>query len=450
MGELFGTDGIRGRANEYPITPEMSLRLGKAIASVFGSMEGVKKKRVIIGKDTRLSGYMIETALTSGLISMGMDVYLVGPMPTPAVALLTKSMISCAGIMITASHNPAEDNGIKIFGSDGYKLSDALEGQIEKLVLSKEDIAPVDAESLGKAYRIDDVGGRYIEYVKSSVNNMDLSGIRAVLDCANGAAYHLSPILMKELGVEVIKEYVTPDGLNINDNCGATYADRLSDSVLKYRADCGIALDGDADRIIFVDHLGHVVDGDQLIAICALAMQKEGKLTGNKIAVTKMSNMGLHKLMEENGIQVVVSDVGDRNVIAAMKEHDIKLGGEQSGHIIFGDYSTTGDGTIGALRVLKLIKQSGLTLRKLASVMTIFPQELAGVMVKKKPALNTLPGLTGLIADCEKELKGEGRCILRYSGTENKLRILVEAKKKADVKKWIKKFVKMAEEEIGS
>ncbi|MDD7983732.1 phosphoglucosamine mutase [Lentisphaera marina] len=449
MGKLFGTDGVRGRANEYPITPEMALRIGKAIAAVFGDLKG-KKSRVIIGKDTRLSGYMLETALTSGLISMGMDVYLVGPMPTPAVALLTRSMVSSAGIMITASHNPAEDNGIKIFGSDGFKLTDAIENKIEKLILSEGPINPEAGASVGKAYRIDDVGGRYIEYAKNSVDHMDLSDLRIVLDCANGAAYHLSPILMKELGCEVIKEYVEPDGLNINHNCGATYAERLADSVKKYRADCGIALDGDADRVIFTDHEGTVVDGDRIIAICALAMKEAGTLTGNAIAVTSMSNMGLIKLMEENGIKCVVTDVGDRHVIAAMRKDNIKLGGEQSGHIIFGDYSTTGDGTVGALRVLQLMKKTGKKLKDLASVMEIFPQKLAGVMVKSKPALNTLPGITGLIAECEKELGKTGRCILRYSGTEKKLRILVEAQNKKDVDKWIKKFVAQAEEEIGA
>ncbi|WDE96387.1 phosphoglucosamine mutase [Lentisphaera profundi] len=449
MGKLFGTDGVRGRANEYPITPEMSLRMGKAIASVFGDIKG-KKSRVIIGKDTRLSGYMLETALTSGLISMGMDVYLVGPMPTPAVALLTRSMISSAGIMITASHNPAEDNGIKIFGSDGFKLTDAIENKIEKLILSDKPINPDPKSSVGKAYRVDDVGGRYIEYAKNSVDHMDLSGLRIVLDCANGAAYHLTPILMKELGCEVIKEFVEPDGLNINHQCGATYAERLADSVNKYRADCGIALDGDADRVIFTDHEGTVVDGDRIIAICALAMKEAGTLTGNAIAVTSMSNMGLLKLMEANGIKAVVTDVGDRHVIAAMRKGNIKLGGEQSGHIIFGDYSTTGDGTVAALRVLQLIKQTGKNLKELASVMDIFPQQLVNVMVKKKPALNTLPGLTGLIAECEKDLGDSGRCILRYSGTEKKLRILVEAQAQKDVDKWVKKFVATAEEELCS
>ena len=449
MGKLFGTDGIRGRANEYPITPEMALRMGKAIAAVFGEIH-TSRNRVVIGKDTRLSGYMLETALTSGLISMGMDVYLVGPMPTPAVALLSRSMLTSAGIMITASHNPAEDNGIKIFANDGYKLTDAIENKIEKLILSDEEIIPKNGANVGKAYRIDDAGGRYIEYVKGSVKNMDLSGLRVVLDCANGAAYHLSPIVLKELGCEVIKEFVDPDGLNINDNCGATYAERLATSVKKYRADCGIALDGDADRVIFSDADGTVVDGDRIIAICALAMKEAGTLTGNKIAITSMSNMGLIKLMEENGIECVVTDVGDRHVIAAMRKDNIKLGGEQSGHIIFGNYSTTGDGTLGALRVLELMKQSGKSIKELASVMEIFPQKLAGVMVKSKPALNTLPGLTALIEECEKELGKTGRCILRYSGTEKKLRILVEAQSNKVVDKWIKKFLKQAEEEIGA
>ena len=449
MGKLFGTDGIRGRANEYPITPEMALRMGKAIAKVFGSLKG-EKHRVIIGKDTRLSGYMLETALTSGLISMGMEVYLVGPMPTPAVAHLTKSMQACAGIMITASHNPSCDNGIKIFGEAGFKLPDPIENKIEKVILSKDAINPKNSAAMGKAYRLEDVGGRYIEFVKRSIDNMSLKGLRVVLDCAHGAAYYLSPIIMKELGCDVIKENVAPDGLNINDGCGAMHADRLAVPVKKYRADCGIALDGDADRVIFSDHEGSVVDGDRIIAICALDMKKEGTLTNNAIAVTSMSNLGLHKLMAENDIKVVVTDVGDRHVLEAMKKHDIKLGGEQSGHIIFSDYSTTGDGTLGALRVLKIMKQTGKTLKELASVMDVFPQQLVGIQVKKKPALNTLPGITGMIADCEKELGDSGRCILRYSGTENKLRILVEAEESAAVDKWIKKFVDQAEQELGA
>ena len=447
MGKLFGTDGIRGRANEYPITPEMALRMGKAIAKVFGNLEG-DKKRVIIGKDTRISGYMLETALTSGLISMGMEVYLVGPMPTPAVAHLTESMLACAGIMITASHNPACDNGIKIFGETGFKLPDPIENQIEKVILSDKEIVPEEGASVGKAYRLEDVGGRYIEYVKRSIDNMSLKGLRVVLDCAHGAAYYLSPILMKELGCEVIKENVKPDGLNINDRCGAMHADQLIKPVTKFRADCGIALDGDADRVIFSDHEGTVVDGDRIIAMCALDMKEEGTLTNNAIAVTSMSNLGLHKLMAANDIKVVVTDVGDRHVLEAMQKHGLKLGGEQSGHIIFSDYSTTGDGTIGALRVLKLMKKTGKTLKELASVMDVFPQKLVGVNVKKKPALNTLPGITAMIADCEKDLGDSGRCILRYSGTENKLRILVEAEKSSDVNKWIKKFVAQAEKEL--
>ncbi|MCM8529057.1 MAG: phosphoglucosamine mutase [Lentisphaeraceae bacterium] len=448
MGQLFGTDGIRGKANAYPITPDLALRLGKAIAAVFGA-KGQGKTRAIIGKDTRLSGYMLETALTSGLISMGMDVYLVGPMPTPAVAHLTKSMIADVGIMITASHNPAEDNGIKIFDGNGFKLPDEVEDNIENLLLSDKEIQSDDPSKMGKAYRIDDAGGRYIEYAKNCIDSASLRGLKVVLDCANGAGYYLSPHIYKELGVEVIKMNTAPDGLNINLDCGALHTDKMASMVRAHGANCGIAFDGDADRVIFCDENGEIVDGDRIIAMCAIDLKNLGQLKNNTVVVTSMTNLGLHKAMEREGINVEVTDVGDRYVIEAMRNGDYVLGGEQSGHIIFKDYATTGDGALGGLMVLRLMKRSGKKLSELATCMDVFPQKLTNIPVSSKPPLDSLTKVQKVLSDCEESLGSSGRCVLRYSGTENKLRVLLEAEKDSDVKKWTDTFVHAIEEELG-
>ncbi len=449
MGKLFGTDGIRGKANVYPITPDLALRLGKAIAAVFGAKgEGVT--RAIIGKDTRLSGYMLETALTSGLISMGMDVYLVGPMPTPAVAHLTKSMIADVGIMITASHNPAEDNGIKVFDGNGFKLPDEVENNIEELLLNGKEIIPQDPSKMGKAYRIDDAGGRYIEYAKNCIDSFSLRGLKIVLDCANGAAYYLSPHIFKELGVDVIKINSSPDGLNINEDCGALHTDKMASLVRAHQADCGIAFDGDADRVIFCDENGEVVNGDRIITMCALDMKKQNRLKNNTVVVTSMSNLGLHKALEKEGIKTVITDVGDRYVIEAMRAGDFVIGGEQSGHIIFKDFATTGDGVLGGLMVLRLMKSSGKKLSQLAECMAVFPQKLTNIAVREKPPLQSLTKVQKVLKDCETALKSSGRCVLRYSGTENKLRVLLEAEKEDDVKFWTDKFVSAVKEELGN
>ena len=306
MGKLFGTDGIRGKANVYPINPDLALRLGKAIAAAFGA-KGKGKTLAIIGKDTRLSGYMLETALTSGMISMGMDVYMVGPMPTPAVALAFKSMIADVGIMITASHNPAEDNGIKIFDGNGYKLPDEVEAKIENLLLSEDEINPKDPTKMGKAYRIDDAGGSYIERTKACWLRQNLRGLKVVLDCANGAGYFLNPHIFKELGVEVIKTNVSPDGLNINLECGALYPEKMGALVRVHEADCGIAFDGDADRVIFCDANGEIVNGDKIIAMCAKDLKQQGRLKNDTVVVTSMTNLGFHKSMEEDGISVAIT-----------------------------------------------------------------------------------------------------------------------------------------------
>ena len=448
MKKLFGTDGIRGRANSYPITPELALLVGKATAKVLGGASG--HKRVVLGKDTRISGYMLENAITSGLLSMGMDVLAVGPMPTPAVAHLTKSMGAVCGIMITASHNPACDNGIKIFAEDGFKLPDSVELEIEKEILGgklAEDGVP--GEAIGKAYRIEDARGRYIEFAKGSIRNLSLRGLKLVLDCANGAAYSIAPPIFRELGAEVIETAVKPNGLNINDGCGALHPENMGELVRKYGADAGIALDGDADRVIFCDAAGNEVNGDRIIGMLALSFQREKKLASDTVVVTSMSNLGLSRAMKQMGIRVEVTDVGDRYVIERMRAGGFNVGGEQSGHIIFMDYATTGDGIISALHVLKLMKESGKPLAELAGFMTVFPQELCSFAVARKTPLDELSLLPAEIAACRAALGESGRTIVRYSGTENKIRILVEAEAEADVKHWIDHLSAAARRELN-
>lgn len=448
MKKLFGTDGIRGRANSYPITPELALLVGKATAKVLGGASG--HQRVVLGKDTRISGYMLENAITSGLLSMGMDVLAVGPMPTPAVAHLTKSMGAVCGIMITASHNPACDNGIKIFAEDGFKLPDAVELEIEKEILGgklAEDGVP--GEAIGKAFRIEDARGRYIEFAKGSIRNLSLRGLKLVLDCANGAAYSIAPPIFRELGAEVIETAVKPNGLNINDGCGALHPENMGELVRKYGADAGIALDGDADRVIFCDANGNEVNGDRIIGMLALSFQREKKLASDTVVVTSMSNLGLSRAMKQAGIRVEVTDVGDRYVIERMRAGGFNVGGEQSGHIIFMDYATTGDGIISALHVLKLMKESGKPLAELAGFMTVFPQKLHSFAVARKTPLEELSLLPAEIEACRAALGESGRTIVRYSGTENKIRILVEAEQSSDVLHWIERLSAAAKQELN-
>jgi phosphoglucosamine mutase len=450
MQELFGTDGIRGQANCYPITPEVALQVGKATARVFRA-EGHGSKRVVIGKDTRLSGYMLETALTSGLVSAGMDVFLVGPVPTPAVAHLVRSMGCVAGMMLTASHNPYDDNGIKIFGRDGFKLDDATEAQVEQLVLnggaSSEHIRSSD---LGKAYRIEDARGRYIEFAKSTTGNQSLEGLRIVLDCANGAAYQIGPWILRELGAEVVKVGADPDGYNINQNCGALHPQSVGALVRQHKADVGIAFDGDADRVIFADHAGAVVDGDRILAICAIDFNRRGLLRDRTLVVTSMTNLGLHEAMRGEGIAVETTDVGDRFVVERMRQKGYNLGGEKAGHIIFMDYATTGDGIIAALQLLRVMKSSGARLCELAQCMNEYPHAQAAVPVRAKPPLEELAALQAALQECKEDLRGSGRVIVRYSGTEPKLRVLVESKDEAQVSRWTERLCRVAREEIGA
>ena len=437
MARLFGTDGIRGKANTAPVTPEIMLQLGKALCQHFKD-NGKDKIKVLIGKDTRLSGYMLETALTSGLSSMGATVYLVGPLPTPAIAHLTKSMSADLGLMITASHNPACDNGLKIFDRNGYKLSNEAEDLIEKYVF--DDSSKMYSEEIGKVHRIDDAAGRYIEFVKSTINNYDLSGLKVVLDCANGGAYKLAPIILKELGVELIKIGTHPDGKNINLNCGALFPDLLAQKVLEQQADCGIALDGDADRLVIVDELGNKMHGDCLTAVFAYDLHKKGLLKNNKIAVTTMTNTGFFMASKERDIELELTDVGDRYLIEAMKKHDISIGGEESGHIIFKDFATTGDGTLSALKLLEILKEQKLKCSELSKTITVFPSQLYNHLTNSKPPLEDLRHIQATNKDFQASIGQEGKSLIRYSGTENKLRILVEAKDESTVTEWIEKF----------
>jgi phosphoglucosamine mutase len=449
MKELFGTDGIRGQANRYPVNAELALKLGKALGKQLQS-HGYGSVRAVIGKDTRLSGYMLETAITSGLVSAGCDVFLVGPVPTPAVAHLTRSLAADIGIMLTASHNPFDDNGIKIFSPLGYKLEDAEEAEITRLILDTDlNTDDIRSDQLGKAYRLDDARGRYIEFAKSTINNEKLSGFKVVMDCANGAAYDMGPWIFRELGATVIKTGVAPDGLNINDHCGAMHPEVVAKLVQEHHADIGIALDGDADRVIFADANGAIVDGDRVLALCALAFKRRGLLANDTLVVTSMSNLGLHDAMRKNGIKVEITDVGDRYVIDAMRKSGHSLGGEKSGHLIFHNHATTGDGIISALQVMRMMKAEGKTLAELADCMTEYPQRLVSLKVKEKKPVAEVPVLAEAIRACEAELKEAGRVIVRYSGTESKIRLLVEARDAALVDAWIAKLTLAVAEGLG-
>ena len=431
--KFFGTDGIRGTANKGNITPDLILKLGQAAGVKFRS--GDHQHRVIIGKDTRLSGYMIENALTAGLVSMGMDVILVGPVPTPAIAMLTKSMRADLGIMISASHNPYQDNGIKFFDNNGYKLSDKIEHEIEKLLNIDLSKYLANSDKIGKATRIDDAAGRYIEYIKNTFpKGQTLDGLKIVIDCANGASYKIGPTVLWELGAEVIKLGISPDGFNINDNVGSTNPKLLAKMVLKHKADIGIALDGDADRLIVVNNNGEIIDGDQLIATIASYWKKNNRLKGDGIVTTQMSNLGLEKYLDSLDLQLKRTPVGDRYVSQYMQEHGFNIGGEQSGHIILGDYSTTGDGLIAALQILAVISQSKDQKIKNFKNFDALPQILKNVKISKEFNLED-PKLAALIKQAEAELGSGGRILIRKSGTEPLIRVMVEGQKMSEINK---------------
>lgn len=449
MSKLFGTDGIRGQANRHPVSAEIALKLGKALGKQLKA-HGNDSTRIVIGKDTRLSGYMLETALTSGLVSSGCDVYLVGPVPTPAVAHLTKSLAADGGIMLTASHNPFDDNGIKIFSADGYKLADEEEEELTRLILSDDlNTDNIRSDQLGRAYRLEDARGRYIEFAKSTINNNKLTGFKVVLDAANGAAYNMAPWIFRELGADVVKMGISPDGLNINENCGAMHPENIANMVKSTGADIGVALDGDADRVIFADANGAIVDGDRILAAMAIAYKKRNLLKNNTVVVTSMSNLGLIDAMRKHDINVEITDVGDRYVIDAMRKQGHCLGGEKSGHLIFHDYATTGDGIISALQVLRELKEQKLTLAEFVNCMDEYPQKLVSLKIKEKKPIESVEVLKTAIHACEADLGNKGRVIVRYSGTEPKIRLLVEAKEADQVDKWISTLTHAVKEGLG-
>jgi phosphoglucosamine mutase len=422
---LFGTDGVRGRANAAPMTAEIAMRIGMAAGQVFN--RGGHRHRVVIGKDTRLSGYMIEQALTAGFLSVGVDVLLLGPVPTPAVGFLTRSMRADVGVMVSASHNSFEDNGIKLFGPDGYKLSDAVEMEIEKLVAAPATIKLADAMMIGRARRLDDADGRYIEAVKASAaRGLTLGGLKIVVDCANGAAYKVAPTVLWELGAEVIPVAVDPDGFNINANCGSTHPGVLQEQVVTHGADIGIALDGDADRVVLVCEKGNLIDGDQLMATIANLWKRDGRLAGNGLVTTVMSNLGLERFIGALGLSLVRTQVGDRYVLERMRADGFNLGGEQSGHIIMTDHATTGDGLMAALQALAALVRSGKPASETFRAFEPVPQLLKNVRVKDATEALNAAAVVAAIAAAEKTLGKGGRVLVRKSGTEPLIRVMAE------------------------
>ncbi|MCL6697338.1 phosphoglucosamine mutase [Sphingomonas sp. NSE70-1] len=420
--KFFGTDGIRGRTNQAPMTADVAMQVGQAAGTYF--LRGVHRHRVVIGKDTRLSGYMMESAMVAGFTSVGMDVVLLGPMPTPAVAMLTRDLRADLGVMISASHNPFADNGIKLFGPDGYKLSDKTEMEIERLM--EEPATLIDAPKIGRAKRIDDARGRYVQFAKSTFpHHLRLDGLKVVIDCANGAAYHVAPDAIWELGADVIPLGTKPDGLNINDKCGSTAPELLRETVVASGADLGLALDGDADRLIVVDEKGQVVDGDQLMGLIALSQHQHGTLRGGGIVSTVMSNLGLERKLGEAGLDMHRSAVGDRYVLEAMREMRRNVGGEQSGHIILSDHATTGDGLIAGLQILAALVDSGKPASELLHVFEPVPQLLKNVRFNGGAPLEQ-DKVKAIIAGAESELGDRGRLVIRKSGTEPLIRVMAE------------------------
>ncbi|MGM0659920.1 MAG: phosphoglucosamine mutase [Pseudomonadota bacterium] len=422
--KLFGTDGVRGQANTWPMTADMALRLGAAAGRYF--RQDKQEHRVVIGKDTRRSGYMLEYALTAGFTSTGMNVFLLGPVPTPAIGYLTHSLRADVGVMISASHNPASDNGIKLFGPDGYKLSDDAEATIEKIMA--DGVTLSEPDFIGRARRVDDARGRYVEYAKTTFpHRRRLDGLRIVLDCANGAAYRTAPEVLWELGAEVIPMGVEPNGFNINLDCGSTRPEAAARRVLDTRADLGICLDGDADRVVLIDEQGRVADGDQFMALIATRWAREGRLAGNTLVATVMSNLGLERHLEAQGIALRRTPVGDRHVVEAMRADGYNLGGEQSGHIVMTDYATTGDGLIGALQFLSAMVETGQKASTLSHVFEPVPQQLINIrFAKGKTPLDTDAVQTAM-AEAERDLGSDGRLLIRESGTEPLIRVMAEA-----------------------
>lgn len=454
MGELFGTDGIRGRVNRFPLTVDVVSQIGKA-ASIVLSRRFKGTIIFIIGKDTRLSGYAFESAISAGLLAGGADVFFVGPFPTPGIAFLTLSLKATSGIVISASHNPYTDNGIKFFNRNGYKLPDEVEGEIERMVLSGEvGNISLEPERMGKARRITDAKGRYIEFLKSTFpRELSLNGIKIAVDCANGATYKIAPSLFRELGAEVVEFGVSPDGKNINAGCGSTVPDFISRKTMEWGADIGIAFDGDGDRVILVDERGDVYDGDYILAISALYLKNANMLKRKYVVGTIMTNMGLEKFLNSHGIELIRTKVGDRFIIDEMLKTGANLGGETSGHIIFHDHSTTGDGILTALQVLSFLVKENVPLSKMRNIFTPFPQFSDKIPVKNKIPLENIPGYRKMLEKAEKALSKNGRLVIRYSGTESVLRVMVESedyntgrKVFEDVFEYLKKEMEKAHE----
>jgi phosphoglucosamine mutase len=458
MMKLFGTDGVRGKANIEPVTAETALKLGRAAAHVFRNRNAVPAERgssrhkIVIGKDTRLSGYMLETALTSGILSMGVDVLLVGPLPTPGVAYIARSLRADAAVVLTASHNPYDDNGIKFFDRDGYKLDTEVENQIEELVFGGaiDTIRPT-ASAMGKATRIDDALGRYIEFVKGSFpRGMTLDGLRIVVDAANGAGYKSAPCVLRELGAELFVYNNTPDGLNINKDCGSLHPSGLRQAVIAHRADIGIAHDGDADRVILCDENARLVDGDEILAVTGVDMLKKGLLRNNTLVATLMSNGGLDEAIGKAGGKVVRTQVGDKFVIDEMRRLDANVGGEQSGHMIFRDFTTTGDGIISALQMLRVMRETGKPLSELCRVLQRFPQLMLNIKVRTKPPLESVAGVPAAIKEAKAALGGSGTVIVRYSGTEPLCRVTVEGRDRAVIEQQAQRIADIIQKQIGA
>ena len=449
MGKLFGTDGIRGEANQYPMTPEIAFGVGRAMAHLF-KKEG-HRAVIIIGKDTRLSGYMMESSLEAGITSMGGYSYLVGVMPTPAIAFVTQSMRADAGVVISASHNPFQDNGLKIFGGDGYKLSDEQEDFIEDLILNNKlsDLVPRGPD-IGKAYRLDGVNGRYIVFAKNTFpRNLSMEGMKIVLDTANGATYKVAPDTFHELGANIEVIHKTPNGTNINDGCGSQHTEILRKKVVENGAALGLAFDGDGDRLIAVDEKGREITGDQIMVICANILKREGKLKNDLLVTTVMSNLGLTVACKKYGFKHYASKVGDRYVLEDMKRLDGIIGGEEAGHMIFLDHHTTGDGIIAALQLVAAMIKEGKPLSELARMMDIFPQKLINVDVTRKPDIKDVPKLVEAIRQAESELGGEGRVLVRYSGTQNMCRVMVEGPSDAVTEKYCRQIADVVKSELG-
>jgi phosphoglucosamine mutase len=440
--KLFGTDGVRGVANIYPMTAEMALQLGQALAYVI--KYGPGRHRIVVGKDTRQSGYLLEYAITAGICSMGVDVVLLGPMPTPGIAFITHSMRADAGVVISASHNPYQDNGIKFFKGDGYKLPDEIEAHIESLLSQRElDESKPTATEIGQAFRMDDARGRYISYLKGTLpKDLELDGLKIVVDCAHGATYKVAPEVLGELGADIIPIGVRPNGRNINRLCGATHPEGMAKLVTRHQADLGVAFDGDGDRCIVVDHKGRVVDGDHILAICALDMQRRQTLRRKTVVGTVMSNLGLEMALKGHGLKLVRTQVGDRYVLEAMLKGGYNLGGEQSGHLVFLNDSTTGDGILTALRLLAVMLREQKPLAELASCMAEYPQVLLNLKVKERRDLKTVPQAQKAILAAEKRLQGWGRLLVRFSGTEPLLRVMVEGDKPAEINELAQELVR--------